>query len=119
MHRDPLNWNPTAGDWTMHVPCDADNIAWVKKSLAANSPRIKVFDVDEDERGRGASEQSAAAKPERDRRGLEREVAMLATHSQTQSQAYAQTHCIVFLSDNLRNTAARGDSRERTSARTS
>src|SRR5688572_9689637 len=19
---DALNWNPTAGDWTMHVPCD-------------------------------------------------------------------------------------------------
>lgn len=59
---DPLNWNPTAGDWTMHVPCDADNLAWVKKSLAANAPRIKAFDVDADEAA-GSGERSAAAKP--------------------------------------------------------
>lgn len=44
---DALTWNPTAGDWTMHVPCDADNLKWVKDSLAKTSPRIKVFDVDE------------------------------------------------------------------------
>ena len=43
---DPLSWNPTAGDWTMHVPCDSENIAWVQASLSASSPRIKVFDVD-------------------------------------------------------------------------
>jgi hypothetical protein len=47
---DSLTWNPTAGDWTMHVPCDAENMDWVKESLSASSPRIKVFDVDEDER---------------------------------------------------------------------
>lgn len=55
-HVDALTWNPTAGDWTMHVPCDAENMDWVKKSLAKTSPRIKVFDVDEEERveNRGA-----------------------------------------------------------------
>ncbi len=42
---DVLPWNPTAGDWTMHVPCDAENIAWVRASLARTSARIKVFDV--------------------------------------------------------------------------
>ena len=47
---DSLTWNPTAGDWKMHVPCDAENIEWVKKSLAASSPRIKVFDVAEENR---------------------------------------------------------------------
>lgn len=35
---DALTWNPTAGDWTMHVPCDADNLKWVKDSLAKTSP---------------------------------------------------------------------------------
>jgi hypothetical protein len=45
-----LTWNPTAGDWTMHVPCDAENMAWVKESLAKTSPRVKVFDVDEAQR---------------------------------------------------------------------
>jgi hypothetical protein len=47
---DALTWNPTAGDWTMHVPCDAENIEWVKTSLAQTSPRIKVFDVAEADR---------------------------------------------------------------------
>lgn len=42
---DALTWNPTAGDWTMHVPCDAENLAWVKTSLARTSARIEVFDV--------------------------------------------------------------------------
>lgn len=46
---DALTWNPTKGDWTMHVPCDEENIAWVKKSLAGH-PRIKVFDVAEEDR---------------------------------------------------------------------
>lgn len=56
---DPLTWNPTAGDWTMHVPCDSENIAWVRASLSTSSPRIKVFDVDapetEEEAERGES----------------------------------------------------------------
>ena len=45
-----LNWNPTAGDWSMHIPCDAENLSWVRNSLAKTSPRIKVFDVAEAER---------------------------------------------------------------------
>ncbi len=56
---DPLTWNPTAGDWTMHVPCDSENMAWVKGSLSKTSPRIKIFDVDEADR---ADEEQAAAK---------------------------------------------------------
>jgi hypothetical protein len=52
---DALTWNPTAGDWTMHVPCDADNMSWVKASLAKTSPRIQVFDVTDEERSEGTS----------------------------------------------------------------
>jgi hypothetical protein len=58
---DSLTWNPTAGDWTMHIPCDADNTAWVKDSLAKTSPRIKVFDIDEADRA-DEDEPAAAAK---------------------------------------------------------
>ena len=47
---DSLTWNPTAGDWSMHVPCDAENIEWVKESLSRSSPRIRVFDVAEADR---------------------------------------------------------------------
>lgn len=46
---DPLTWNPTAGNWTMYVPCDSENIPWVRASLSASAPRIKVFDVDDPE----------------------------------------------------------------------
>jgi hypothetical protein len=46
---DALTWNPTAGDWTMHVPCDDENLAWVTTSLAKTSPRIKAFDVEQEE----------------------------------------------------------------------
>lgn len=46
---DPLSWNPTAGDWTMHVPCDTENLTWVATSLGQTSPRIKVFDVKNEE----------------------------------------------------------------------
>lgn len=50
LHVDPLTWNPTAGDWKMHVPCDSENIAWVKDALAKCAPRIKAFDVAEEDR---------------------------------------------------------------------
>lgn len=44
---DPLDWNPTAGDWKMYVPCDDENIEWVKKTLAARAPRIVVHTLGE------------------------------------------------------------------------
>jgi hypothetical protein len=55
---DAITWNPTAGDWTMHVPCDEENIAWVRKALAG-SPRIKVFDVAEADRAENEEADSA------------------------------------------------------------
>lgn len=60
---DSLNWNPTDGDWTMHVPCDAENLDWVRKSLAGSSPRIKAFDVADEDRAED-EEQKASAKSE-------------------------------------------------------
>lgn len=60
---DALTWNPTEGDWTMHVPCDEDNIAWVKESLAACT-RIRVFDVAEADRAED-EEASSTVKAER------------------------------------------------------
>ena len=57
---DSLTWNPTAGDWTMHVPCDEENIAWVKQSLSETSPRIKVFDVAAADQGEEDEPDSAA-----------------------------------------------------------
>ena len=60
---DALTWNPTKGDWTMHVPCDKDNLVWVKESLAPYT-RIKVFDVAETDRAED-EEASFVARAER------------------------------------------------------
>jgi hypothetical protein len=54
---DSLTWNPTKGDWTMHVPCDAENMDWVKKSLAGCA-RIRIFDVAEADRAEEEAESS-------------------------------------------------------------
>ena len=56
---DPLTWNPTGGNWTMHVPCDVANIEWVEASLAATSQRIRTFDVSESERAEEAEHGAA------------------------------------------------------------
>jgi hypothetical protein len=56
---DSLTWNPTGGDWTMHVPCDDENMEWVKKSLASYA-RIKVFDVAEADRAEDEEESTVA-----------------------------------------------------------
>ena len=67
---DPLNWNPTAGDWTMHVPCDAENIDWVKKSLVEQVARIKVFDVDDEDRAEEEQQQESAKSGDRSWTGI-------------------------------------------------
>ena len=35
-----LAWNPTAGDWTLLVPCPEEQYDWAKKTLAARAPRF-------------------------------------------------------------------------------
>ena len=59
---DSLTWNPTAGDWTMHVPCDTENIDWVKVSLSESSLRINVFDVAEADRAEQEENDTAAKR---------------------------------------------------------
>jgi len=44
---DAIQWNPTAGNWSMYVPCDKANFAWVKEALATRAPRIIVHKPDE------------------------------------------------------------------------
>jgi hypothetical protein len=57
---DALTWNPTAGDWMLHVPCDTENIGWIRKSLAKTAPRIKAFDTAEAKRAGGAEQSSSS-----------------------------------------------------------
>lgn len=42
-----LDWNPTAKDWTLYVPCDDDNFDWVKASLAKRAPRLSLHRLSE------------------------------------------------------------------------
>jgi hypothetical protein len=39
-----LAFDATAGDWHMSLPCSADDLAWVSKSLTKKSKRITVRD---------------------------------------------------------------------------
>jgi len=40
---DKLAWNPTAGDWTLFVPCPEEQYDWAKKTLAVRAPRFVVL----------------------------------------------------------------------------
>lgn len=39
---DPLNNNPTAGDWRMTAPCEEEDVAWMNQTLQTRAPRISV-----------------------------------------------------------------------------
>ena len=44
---DPLLQNPTAGEWTLYVPCSDEDITWVQNILAGRAPRVRVHDLEE------------------------------------------------------------------------
>lgn len=43
---DKLNWNPTAGNWTMTAPAEAGDVAWMNNALKDRAPRIRIRDMD-------------------------------------------------------------------------
>ncbi len=47
---DPLNSNPTAGDWRITAPCEADDVDWMNNTLKDRAPRITIVP----DRGDGA-----------------------------------------------------------------
>ena len=44
---DALVTNPTAGDWRVTAPCEAEDVGWMNESLTTRAPRITVHDVDQ------------------------------------------------------------------------
>ena len=44
---DPLNANPTAGDWRATAPCENDDVDWMNRSLKQRAPRIVVHAADD------------------------------------------------------------------------
>ena len=42
VREDPLSFDPTDGDWRMSLPCPAQDLAWVERSLARVSTRVRA-----------------------------------------------------------------------------
>ena len=43
----PLNVNPTAGNWRATVPCESEDVDWMNISLKQRAPRITAHAADE------------------------------------------------------------------------
>jgi hypothetical protein len=54
---DALGFDPLKGDWRVSLPCIAEDLAWIQKSLAQKSTRITARGPDE----AAAADQSARA----------------------------------------------------------
>ena len=44
---DALRENPTAGEWTLYVPCPEEHLAWCGDVLTERAPRIRLHALDE------------------------------------------------------------------------
>ena len=55
---DGLAWNPTAGDWTLHVPCEAGALAWARGHLQEKAPRVVLHELGSPPPGDAASTES-------------------------------------------------------------
>ena len=44
---DSLTSNPTAGDWHVTAPAEAEDVEWMNRTLHQRAPRITIHDVDE------------------------------------------------------------------------
>lgn len=53
-----LGFDPLEGDWHVSLPCQADDLDWVKRALSRMTPRVTARDVKD---GIGVSETAAAA----------------------------------------------------------
>ena len=56
-----LDWNPTAKDWTLYLPCDEEDLTWVKESLSKRAPRFRIHGLGETPAELNDEEQTAKA----------------------------------------------------------
>jgi hypothetical protein len=59
---DALAANPTAGDWRMTAPCEAEDTDWMNRTLASRAPRIRMHPADEDPADAAEDDQDRAAE---------------------------------------------------------
>ncbi len=58
-----LTFTPTEGDWRMSLPCAADDLAWVQKSLRERSTRVTAREAGTAVEGEETSAAASAAAP--------------------------------------------------------
>lgn len=56
-----LAFNPTEGEWQMSLPCQTEDIEWVREALKKKSSRIKARDTNDDVDGEGDSDERKAS----------------------------------------------------------
>jgi hypothetical protein len=57
-----LAFNPTEGDWSMSLPCPAEDLDWVRDALKQKSSRITARDIEDDvEEGDDSAERTSSA----------------------------------------------------------
>lgn len=59
---DGLTWNPTAGDWCLRVPCDAENLAWAREALREKASRVELHEPGDAGAETEAAEKTAAQR---------------------------------------------------------
>lgn len=57
---DGLSWNPTAGDWHLRIPCDAENLAWAREELHEKAPRVELHEPGESDEDSERASKTAA-----------------------------------------------------------
>jgi hypothetical protein len=62
VNEDALAKAPTAGDWTLSLPCNADDLAWSQAALAKLSSRVTARSVGADVPERSEGKQAAAER---------------------------------------------------------
>lgn len=55
----PLAWDPTNGDWAMSLPCDADDLEWIRETLSKGSLHVTARDSKEASLGTTSNGSSA------------------------------------------------------------
>lgn len=58
---DVLGFDPLKGDWSISLPCDADDLSWVQTALAEKTTRVTARDKTEKHKQTSAANQSSGA----------------------------------------------------------
>jgi len=46
LNEDQLSWRPTAGDWTVFLPCLTEDFEMIKRAIDRESSKFQIYDVE-------------------------------------------------------------------------